>query len=259
MDKGTVSNLISAAVLLVGLLLPDGEGPAFLLTVGMFAFSGGVTNALAVKMLFDRIPGLIGSGVIPSRFKEIRLQIKRLILQHFFSEEYLEEFFKKNAGQIDWRRYFDSENGGLVRSFIDTHWEKFTAQDKLRPLISSQVDKIMESTFGGLLQMVGKDAVEGVIGDFVDSFVAEMKVHVLEASSRLEWNAETIAAHVDHSKIISDLREKVNVLLDQKLEQLDATQVKRMLESVIRKHLGWLIVWGNVFGGLLGAAAHFVR
>ena len=26
-----------------------------------------------------------------------------------------------------------------------------------------------------------------------------------------------------------------------------------MMANVIREHLGWLVVWGNVFGGLIGA------
>ena len=38
----------------------------------MFGFSGGITNWLAIKMLFDRVPFLIGSGVITKQFKEIR-------------------------------------------------------------------------------------------------------------------------------------------------------------------------------------------
>lgn len=32
----------------------------------------------------------------------------------------------------------------------------------------------------------------------------------------------------------------------------------QLMESVVRKHLGWLIVWGNVFGGLIGVIAHGV-
>ena len=44
-----------------------------------------------------------------------------------------------------------------------------------------------------------------------------------------------------------------------KLEQLDAGTVKRMMEEVIRQHLGWLVVWGNVFGGLLGLGAAFLN
>ena len=78
----------------------------YVLSVGLFGFAGGITNWLAIKMLFDRIPGtrpgceirsciytcsmstiwlhihiyavvgLTGSGVIPRRFKEIRNTVK---------------------------------------------------------------------------------------------------------------------------------------------------------------------------------------
>ena len=31
--------------------------------------------------------------------------------------------------------------------------------------------------------------------------------------------------------------------------------VKLMMEEVIRDHLGWLVVWGNVFGGIIGVVS----
>jgi len=39
------------------------------------------------------------------------------------------------------------------------------------------------------------------------------------------------------------------------LEELTPERVKEMMEEVIREHLGWLIVWGNVFGALIGLSA----
>ena len=47
----------------------------------------------------------------------------------------------------------------------------------------------------------------------------------------------------------------VPILLAVKLEELKPETVKRMMEEVIRRHLGWLIVWGNVFGGVIGLIA----
>lgn len=29
-------------------------------------------------------------------------------------------------------------------------------------------------------------------------------------------------------------------------------KVKELVEDMIRTHLGWLVVWGNLFGGLIG-------
>ncbi|MCU7375947.1 hypothetical protein PEC18_35415 [Paucibacter sp. O1-1] len=36
-------------------------------TIGLFALSGAITNWLAIHMLFEKVPGLYGSGVVPSR------------------------------------------------------------------------------------------------------------------------------------------------------------------------------------------------
>lgn len=71
----------------------------FVLSFGLFAFSGGFTNWLAIKMLFDRVPGLYGSGVIPLRFKEIRETVKNVIMKTFFDEEYLQQYLSQKSTQ----------------------------------------------------------------------------------------------------------------------------------------------------------------
>ena len=48
----------------------------YILAFGLFGFAGGITNWLAIKMLFDKIPGLYGSGIIEDRFVEIRETVK---------------------------------------------------------------------------------------------------------------------------------------------------------------------------------------
>ena len=60
----------------------------------------------------------------------------------------------------------------------------------------------------------------------------------------------------------ASVREQVDALLERKLQELTPETVKEMMEHVMREHLGWLIVWGNVFGGSIGllsraAASHW--
>ena len=260
MDKGTTSNLISAVVLAGSFLIPQTEIQSLVLTAGMFAFSGGVTNSLAVKMFFDRVPGLIGSGVIPARFREIRREIKRLIMEHFFSEEYLREFLARQAKDVDWMRYVKQgeDRRSPVHSFLEEHWERLTSRESLKPVISSSIDRVMGGSAGSFLQFLGKQTIEQAVGKFVDSFLDEIKGRVFAASAEFQKN-RAMHLEVDEEAITCDLREQVDVLLEQKLEQLDAAQVKKMMEKVIRSHLGWLVVWGNIFGGLLGVIAHFVH
>jgi uncharacterized membrane protein YheB (UPF0754 family) len=51
---------------------------------------------------------------------------------------------------------------------------------------------------------------------------------------------------------VSELRERVDGLLGEKLELLTPDHVKSLVEDVIRRHLHWLIIWGNVFGAVIG-------
>lgn len=48
-------------------------------------------------MLFDRVPLLYGSGVIPAKFREIRAAVKRMVMRMFFEREYLERYIAEHA------------------------------------------------------------------------------------------------------------------------------------------------------------------
>ena len=41
-------------------------------------------------------------------------------------------------------------------------------------------------------------------------------------------------------------------MMTAKLKMLTPDMVKRLMEDVMRKHLSWLVIWGNVFGALIG-------
>ncbi len=259
-NKGALSNIVSGTLLSTGLVLAAADiGGTFqelVLTIGLFAFSGGITNALAVKMLFDRIPGLVGSGVIQHRFEEIREEIKRLILDEFFTEENLREFLRDKSENVDLLSYLQGPgDSNPALAFVESQWDKLTSPEVLDPLLDQQVDKIFESSaLGGLLSLVGKDTVQGIIGTFVESFTASLKEKVLERAANFSANPSELGLQLDEERLVSDIRREVDHLLEKRLESLGPEQVKHIIEDVIRRHLGWLVVWGNVFGALIGLA-----
>ncbi|MCV5639850.1 hypothetical protein OFN49_33720, partial [Escherichia coli] len=61
-----------------------------------------ITNWLAIHMLFEKVPGLYGSGVIPARFEEFKLAIKNLMMEQFFTEANIDRFLNKEmAGGVN--------------------------------------------------------------------------------------------------------------------------------------------------------------
>jgi len=42
------------------------------------------------------------------------------------------------------------------------------------------------------------------------------------------------------------------------VQELTADRVKKLIEVIMKTHLGWLVVWGNIFGGLIGIVSEAV-
>lgn len=92
MNKSFISNFLAVLLILIGFFANN----EILLMIGLFAFSGAITNAIAIHMLFERVPFLYGSGVVESRFEEFKKGIYSLMMNEFFTKENLNRFFKKN-------------------------------------------------------------------------------------------------------------------------------------------------------------------
>ena len=92
MNKSIISNLIALAILLFGFVETPLAGYCF--AIGIFALSGGITNWLPIHMLFEKIPFIIGSGVVEIRFEEFKKGIRHLILEEFFNKENIESIYK---------------------------------------------------------------------------------------------------------------------------------------------------------------------
>lgn len=238
--RGMISNLLSLSLMILGLLAtmagadPDTSLPVYvmqagpwLLAAGVFGFAGGITNWLAVKMLFDRVPLLYGSGVIPNRFKEIRATIKSLIMTHFFDEDYLRRFFEEHGSQLTGGTNLEEELTNLL------------ASDDADAAIDAEIEKLKQGPMGMMIKMAGNDILKVIIKQFMGGLVTRIAP---VAEARLREKTLDVAA----------LRDQVDRLLEVKLEELTPEIVKAMMERVMREHLGWLIVWGNVFGALIG-------
>ena len=114
--------------------------------------------------------------------------------------------------------------------------QKVLASDEVDAIIDRKLEELAESPQGMMLQLVGTQTVKPLVKHFVIGFGSEI--------------APLLAGEAGPD--VSAMRTQVDGLLETKLEELTPDRVKEMMEEVIREHLGWLIVWGNVFGGTIG-------
>jgi uncharacterized membrane protein YheB (UPF0754 family) len=239
MNKSLATNLISVACIVVGYLIPTQSGWAHpIREIGLYATSGAVTNWLAIYMLFEKIPFLYGSGVIPNRFEEFKSGIQNLVMGQFFTRQNIESFFKNQGASGSVK--IDPEP--IVKS-VD-YDEMF---ERLRTAV-------MESPFGGMLGMFGgAKALEPLREPFRNN--VEKEIRSLANSPKLQDVISQSAASQDTVDVVVA---KVNGIVEKRLNELTPKMVKEIIQEMIRSHLGWLVVWGGVFGGLIGLVATFI-
>ena len=235
-EKRIWTNLIASALVVFGFLTSEPWSKT-ILNIGLFSLSGALTNWLAVYMLFERVPGIYGSGVVPLHFEDFKTGIHKLIMIQFFDRNNLEKFFKGKDGSKflpDFKQVFKEIN--------------------LNPAFDSLLEVIQKSSFGPLLSMAGgMQALESLREPFKD----KMHLVVLKIAESEQFQKAMHKKQDEFTKS-QDLHLKIDGIVNERLEELTPEMVKGIIESMIQKHLGWLVVWGGIFGGLIGLITSFV-
>ncbi|MGZ5007875.1 MAG: DUF445 domain-containing protein [Methylobacter sp.] len=230
-NKSFTTNLIAVVIIALGYMVSPSQ-PGLIKSIGFFALSGAVTNWLAIHMLFEKVPYLYGSGVIPDRFEEFKLSIKRLMMDQFFTAKNIEQFIETEEQQ---------GKGVLnLEPLLDA-----VDYDKI---YEGLVSSIMNSSFGGMLMMMGG---EEALVPLKEPFTEKMKTTLTEMVESDRFK-DALKHGLDAHKIGGDIIGKIESVIDKRLSELTPQLVKEMVQSIIREHLGWLVVWGGVFGGLMG-------
>jgi len=232
--KELSTNLVAASTVATSFFVPENLSNHLFYT-GAFALSGSLTNQLAIYMLFNKVPFLYGSGIIELKFKELKLSIKNLILNEFFTKERIEEFLKNEEQKIK----------------LTPLIEKFDFSSAFDALKSA----IMESKFASMLNLIGG---ESALDNLKEPFTQKLKSAIIKITESKEFEKE-LQNYLQNSSFSEDLLKKIDSIVQKRLDELSPKMVKELLQNLMKEYLGWLVVWGGVFGGILGFVSSFIR
>jgi len=233
-NKSVMTNLMALAIIAIG--YQNTPYSDLILSIGFFALSGAVTNWLAIHMLFEKVPFLYGSGVIPNRFEEFKASIKNLMMQQFFTTDNINQFLSNDSSK-------DLVDLEPLMDVID--------YDKI---FEGLVSSIMESSFGSMLQMMGG---EEALVPLKEPFIGKMKITLSEMVASDSFQ-QALTQGLGSNGLSEGIIGKIEQVIDTRLNELTPELVKEMVQDIIRQHLGWLVVWGGVFGGVIGAGFSFL-
>ena len=225
MNKSILTNIVALLITLIGILNPFEN--SLLLMIGLFSLSGGITNWIAIHMLFEQVPFVYGSGIIPKNFLIFKQAIKDLVIKEFFSRNNVEVFTSKISEEA------------IISISKNINYNK---------IFEGLTESIEGSQLGGMLSMVGgKKALEPLRKPIIIKLETLFK-SIIENEKRSNFGDE----------IVDNVYVRIEKLIDDRLNELSPQDVKKIIQNLIDKHLGWLVIWGGVFGGFIGIISFFV-
>jgi len=233
-NKSFMTNGIAIFLILIGYFLEKEGYGSYLLYAGVFAFSGAITNLLAIHMLFEKVPFLYGSGVIVNRFEAFKVAIKTMMMEQFFTKEQLDHFFQKEEQKIDLSPMIEKTD--------------------FSPAFDALSQSVMESSLGGMLGMFGG---EKALDALRDPFSKKLKSAVSKIVASESFNRQ-LQEYLSSSSLSDDMLKKIEEVITARLDDLTPEMVKVLVQKLIQEHLGWLVVWGGVFGGMIGVVSALI-
>ena len=228
MNKSDITNITTLLIMAFGY----SNGNDLIYMVGLFAFSGAITNSLAIHMLFEKVPFLYGSGVIESKFSQFKISIHNLLMNQFFTREHLTRFFQEEVSS--------------AKKTID--FEKILNKTDFSPAYESLKESVMQSSFGGMLGMFGGEAA---LEPLREPFTKKLQASIISISASDAFQ-EVVNEALKSEDLSQDVYEKLSRIVNLRLEELTPKMVKEIVQEMIKEHLGWLVIWGAVFGGVIG-------
>ncbi len=233
LSKSHITDIISILFIIISFYITEPYSTP-ILYIGLFAFSGAVTNQLAIYMLFNRVPLLYGSGVIENNFESFKKSIKDMIMKQFFTKEQLEKFFANEEKKINLAPIVESTD--------------------FKPAFMALKQSVMESKLGDMLNLFGG---EKALAPLEEPFSRKLKSAVIKIVTSDTFKTQ-LNHHLATSSLQSDLISSIDTLITKRLNDLTPKMVNSLVQELIESHLGWLVIWGGIFGGLIGLISSII-
>ena len=227
MNKSILTNLISLFLIVISFFFPEPFDKLILYT-GLFAISGSITNELAIFMIFKRVPYLYGSGIIEKNFESFKIAIKNMIMTQFFNKEKLDTFFENELSEIDFK--------------------PIVKKADFSKIVESIFEEIRDTSLGGAFCYIGGDNLLDTIKKPLRKKIKKTVISIVESDT---FKAQ-VNKYIEEASFSDDLIDKVDILVEDRLNDLSPEMIRDLVSKLIKDHLSWLVVWGGVFGGLIG-------
>ncbi|XP_031552060.1 uncharacterized protein LOC116289312 [Actinia tenebrosa] len=241
-NKSSVSTFLSFFMMVLGIILvpvlKEETTPTrnvrvvcqVIRAAGLFGFTGGVTNWIAVKLIFSRIPRLFCSGALFKYFVTVREVVADFIIEAFFSSSQVKRYMQNKIFCL-----LDSEN-------FDQSLLNILNSEKITSIVEKKLNLLMASPEGLMLQSLGVTKLR--LRPVIMSYITDMR----------SYTSPLLIASLQSSELsdTEKIRGQIIDVIATRTQQISPQQVQQIITEALYKYLSSLVVWGNLFGAIVG-------
>jgi uncharacterized membrane protein YheB (UPF0754 family) len=235
-------------------------------------FIGGITNKIAITMLFEKKWFLPGSGVLLKKHKEIIRSLARTVETHLVNSEMLQAEMKKLLKPVNAEKAEEIINNVIdeFRGDVREYLQSQDVHDEIRDALKTKLGFL-----GSFLNVTRikeydemTDAIVGELRERIDRLriSKQMVLRAVQKVGTLEDflfrpNNELVLHHYHTDRSIAQLffdNLDIKGMVADKLATYAPSKVRDIIEENIRSHLLWLEIFGVLLGMLFSGALYFV-
>ncbi len=231
-------------------------------------FIGGITNKIAITMLFEKKWYLPGSGVLLKKHKDIIRSLARMVETHLVNSEMLQTEIRKLLKPLDSDKAEEIANK-VIDEFRNDVLEYLQSQE-----VYEEIRKALRTKLGFLGQFLNLtrikeyDEMTLAIIEELRGRIERLRVSkemILRAMDRVgtledflfKPDNDLVLRHYHTSRSIAQLffdNLDIQGMVTDKLATYAPSRIRDIIEESIRSHLLWLEVFGVLLGMLFAGA-----
>jgi len=254
---------------LSGMIFPQ---QLLIIQVLLGGFIGGITNKIAITMLFEKKWFLPGSGVLLKKHKDIIRSLARTVETHLVNSEMLQAEMKKLLKPVNSEKAEHIINNVIdeFRDDVHAYLGSEKVHDEIRDALRTKLGFL--GRFLNVTRIKEYDEMAEVIVRELHERIDRLRVsrqmilRTMQKVGTLEDflfkpNNELVLRHYHTDRSIAQMffdNLDIKGMVADKLATYEPSRVRDIIEENIRSHLLWLEVFGVLLGMLFAGGLYLV-
>ncbi len=228
-----------------------------LVSVGIGAFIGYVTNYIAIKLLFRPYkPIKIGNitifpqGIIPREKASLAKKVGEIVRDYILSEEEIKKIVTSKEVKEEIEKFLDNKIKDLDKDITE-----YISKEEIVKKLSFLISKVVKEKFPMFASFVNEEMLE----DLLLNIQMPLKINELLPEERVK---EVLKGEI--FKFLQEevprifLKAKIDKIVEEKVASFDEKTLEDMLFSLMKKHFGFINFAGAFLGGIIGFVQYLI-